>query len=263
MSQIILPQLPEKLTRLYEEEEKIRTQSLLFIVAEQPMRDHATLIETSLDLVVALTLEHHPVDKDQEELQFIGIRLFNSAAMALKLALSGYYQGSFSVQRDIMEVGNLLDWFRSNGDEIHNWATADRNKRLQEFSPKWIRKKLDQRDSLTSGQREKQYQLFCEYAAHLTPIGKKVVSPEGIGKLGPFYEESYLKACMVELALRLVFATMAYDQLLPDKTVRCFEARLVFLEGTHGWMGKYRNIAPPTVDFEEIKRLLVLIKRKE
>src|SRR3981189_3260146 len=51
-------------------------------------------------------------------MQFLGIRLFNAAAVSLKLALSGYYQKAFVHVRDILETYFLVDYLRNNTTAI-------------------------------------------------------------------------------------------------------------------------------------------------
>jgi hypothetical protein len=60
------------------------------------LRDHLKLIHSAYDLLPVLI--RHIAHKDASELAFVqlAIRLFNSAASALKLARSGYYQPSLS-----------------------------------------------------------------------------------------------------------------------------------------------------------------------
>src|SRR5215208_6591204 len=48
---------------------------------------------------------HHPVPRNSS---------VNDAAASVRLALSGYYQVAFLLVRDILEVGFLLDFFRTS-----------------------------------------------------------------------------------------------------------------------------------------------------
>ncbi|MES2150681.1 MAG: hypothetical protein V4508_12920 [Pseudomonadota bacterium] len=64
-----------------------------------------------MDLVIILDRGFSGPSSQQQVAQLLGIRMFNSAATALKLALTGYNQAGFSRVRDLLETTHLLDYF--------------------------------------------------------------------------------------------------------------------------------------------------------
>lgn len=67
----------------------------------------------------------------------------NSTEDELTLKYNGYYQISFSLQRDLIEVQFLLDLFRTYPQKIKDWKDADDKILRKEFSPAEIRDILD------------------------------------------------------------------------------------------------------------------------
>jgi hypothetical protein len=67
---------------------------------------------------------------DELTLQLLGIRLFNAAGAALKLALSGYYQKGFDARRDILETGFLVDYLTTFPEKIAEWKAANKRTRI-------------------------------------------------------------------------------------------------------------------------------------
>jgi hypothetical protein len=106
---------------------------------------------------------------DQTTVQLIGIRLFNAAASGAKLALSQYYQPAFHQTRDILEMGFLLDLFRTAPDKISMWERSDRVERRKHFDPVVVRKFLDKRDGDASRKRKAEYGKLSELSSHLDP----------------------------------------------------------------------------------------------
>ena len=98
-----------------------------------------------------------------------------------------------------METGFLLDYFLTDKSKIHDWKTSSNKDRLKKYSPASIRQVLDQRDGFKDKQREQMYKLLCEYAAHPTYPGFKLIAPKGSGEIGPFFNAKYLKGTIEEL----------------------------------------------------------------
>ena len=132
------------------------------------MRDHLKIIHDSLNLIFDLTKSYKSLTDDELTVQYLGVRLFNSIVTALKLLLSGYYQASVILQRDIVEIGFLLDYFLSDKLKIQEWKSSSNKERKKKFSPAIIRAALDKRDGFTGKGRQQIYQLMSEYAVHPT-----------------------------------------------------------------------------------------------
>lgn len=238
-SELVRPRLPENLGNLRKEEDAIRTQALLQIDGDADLREHLDIIHDSLDAIFALTAYHANATEEELVIQRLGIRLFNSGACALSLLLSGYYQNSALLIRDLLETGFLLDYFRSNRTEIKVWRDATDQKRQERFRPAKIREALDKRDGFNEKRRGTAYKLLSNYASHPTNPGFRLFSPNWMSKIGPFHDAAYVKAMLQELAKQLPAAAETY--------VRCFEtvasaigaAREVFLRKLRRWVARY------------------------
>lgn len=207
---LILPWLPENLDNLYKGEEEIRTNSILQINAEPSLKEHFEIIYDSLNLIFEFTTSYKNQNDAELTLQYLGTRLFNSVISSIKLLLSGYYQGSVVFQRDILEVGYLLDFLTIDRSKISDWKKTDKQQRLNKYKPKVIRDKLDERDGLTEKNRSRKYQLMCEYAVHATYPGFKLVAPKKLVRIGPFLDLKYLNFIIQELAMCVPLFTLIY-----------------------------------------------------
>ena len=103
--------LPENLTSLHKGEEFLRSKSITSIENDENLSLHVVMIESSMDIVDYFVRQYEHQDDAQLTVQHLGIRLFNESASALKLLLSGYYQASASIQRNLLEITFLLDYF--------------------------------------------------------------------------------------------------------------------------------------------------------
>jgi hypothetical protein len=106
--------LPDNFDRLHTGEEFLRGKSIEAIQASENLRAHAVMIERSMDLIDYFCRQHKAADEDTLTVQLLGIRVFNAAASALKLLMSGYYQASALQQRDMLETAFLLSYFQSD-----------------------------------------------------------------------------------------------------------------------------------------------------
>src|SRR3990172_3768302 len=136
--------LPENLTSLHHHEERIRTDSLGLIDKNPNFHEHLSMIHGAMAIIYALAHDHTNASNDELTVQYLGLRLFNSAASSLKLSLSGYYQAAFALVRDIFETVALLDYMRSHPDQIAVWKVSDKNQRITKFGPSAIRKVLNE-----------------------------------------------------------------------------------------------------------------------
>ena len=97
----------------------------MFLVNEDLIKlEHEKLIENSVELRIHLAFLNGVLDSidryvraeahaNQDDLVFLRllIRCFNSLSAAIALAVRGYWQPSFSLARDCLETGELLELF--------------------------------------------------------------------------------------------------------------------------------------------------------
>jgi hypothetical protein len=61
----------DNLTTLHAEEERLRTQSLAYIAANEEMRDHLYVIQEAMNLIFGLTRDHvHRSDDDDSSISW-------------------------------------------------------------------------------------------------------------------------------------------------------------------------------------------------
>ena len=167
----------------HEHEEKLRTESMVLIRADQELSRRLAVIQKAMTVMFGYTVDHTSRSENEATVQLLGIRLFNAAASGVKLALSGYYQTAFQQARDVMETGFLLDYFRTSPEQIVAWKAADRATRRKFFDPVKIREALDARDGDTQMRRAEQYRKLSELASHATWRGFAMTTRRGIGSL--------------------------------------------------------------------------------
>ena len=165
------------------------------------------LINTSLVFMIDIAEAPYD-DQDARTVSGIAGRIFNSTAGALRQALSGYHQTSFVLQRDLVEITTLLDVFFLDLSRITRWSAVSNSERLKEFSPKALREILKTQDGTEAAEiRRLNYQLFSEYAGHLThPSLLMLQLPSGATQFGPRKDLVRLGHCLHELGRRVVLA---------------------------------------------------------
>jgi len=258
---LILPKLTDNLGLLYKGQQENETKSLLFINGDNNLKENLHFFEMSLNLLFDITKTHKNINDNELTIQYIGIRLFNNLTAALRLLLFGYYQLSYSAQRDVVEVSFLLDYFSSNTKEISAWKTADA-KAKKKYKPEKIRNALDERDKLKKGQGQRDliYKMFCEYAAHATYVGNKLVAPKGLGIIGPFYDEKHLKCCFGELVKWASVSSLYYKAhfSLPEGYKK-LEINYL-LEFKHWWERTYKTKVVDS-SFDDLRTIKYLIDK--
>lgn len=202
------PSAQDNLVSLHAHEEALREQSLAVIASRAALADHLNLVREAMNVIYAFTQEHVHNSDDELTKQFLGIRLFNAAAVSIKLALSGYYQKAFVHVRDILETYFLVDYLRSNPAQIASWKNATKKQRLLDFSPRRVREALDKRDGYTGNARKAAYDLISENASHATYQGFHLTTQNGLGRIGPFLDEEKLQAWLEEMAKRFGHAAV-------------------------------------------------------
>ncbi len=213
-----MPAVPsiEKLLRTQDAEDRVRAQSLEILVKEQQTAQMLELVELSLDLMIRTASVQQPTE-DGKTVSSIVARVFNSTAGCLREALHGYYQTSFGLMRDLVEIGTLLDYFSVHPGQISRWRQVTNTERLQEFNGGHLRKILDDRDGFVGQKRKRDYQAFSEHAAHLTfPALKMLQAADGSTQWGPHLNEKQLRECIYELGRRVALCSTLVVCLLPQ-----------------------------------------------
>jgi hypothetical protein len=83
------PSIQDNLVSLHEHEEALREQSLAVIASRAALADHLNLVREAMNVIYAFTQEHVHNSDDELTKQFLGIRLFNAAAVSIKLSYRG------------------------------------------------------------------------------------------------------------------------------------------------------------------------------
>jgi hypothetical protein len=236
---VITPFLNDNLESLREEEERIRTESGLFINSREDLKQHVELVHLYMDVLNDIYRKAPNQLSDEEQVLFgLGIRMFNSAASLLRLALSGYYQGAVSFLRDILEIGFLLDYFYMKPDRVLVWR-ADSS--AWEFTPKRIRKVLDARDGYKDEGRARRYQLLSSTGTHASFKGLELVVNNGGLTMGPFFKEDLLVVVLFEAATHTAPALIDYMSHFADLSQAEMQQRVLTLERIGAWFCKYQD----------------------
>jgi hypothetical protein len=198
--------IPENFILLHQGEEHIRQQSLSFIETDQALILHFDVLERSMNLIEYFAREWETQDEDDTTLQLLGTRLFNSTAASINLLLSGYYQASASLAREVLETSYLVDLLANDRRAVARWRNASEEERKKQFGPIHVRMALDTRDGQTSKARATHYALLSKVAAHATPEGFRMLRPaaDQLAKIGPFFAAETLGAVLSELAKTVI-----------------------------------------------------------
>jgi hypothetical protein len=234
----------DNLVGLHRFEENLRVNSLAAIDADPAMSDHWNFIAEAMNAIHAFTHDHVHRSEDELTLQYLGIRLFNTAGASIKLALSGYYQKAFHQVRDVLETSFLVDYLSTYPEKIDKWRRADKKARIVHFGPGVIRSALDRRDGYTSGGRTRIYGLISELASHPTysGISPTTSGPEDMAHIGPFFDQKKLAVWLQEMALRLSPAALALMPAAENSDLELLATRMHYLRVLNAWWVKYRGL---------------------
>jgi hypothetical protein len=96
--------------------------------------------------------------------------------------LMGYYQNSVTMLRDLLETGFLIDYFAIDRPKIQERRQSNEKERKSKFAPAKIRQALDAHDKATEEKRAQIYKLMCNYGAHPTYEGFRLVTQPNLAK---------------------------------------------------------------------------------
>ena len=235
--------LPENLEKLQEGEGRIRQDSIAKIKADRTLQDHLDMVYASLNMVFDLVWSHSTTDEDELTLQYLGARLFNSIVTSLGRLLAGYYQTSSTLMRDTMETGQLLDYLCTHPEEISVWRTASEKTRRMRFNPVVVRKALDDRDGFTERKREQRYKVLCNYGAHPTYEGFRMLAPDNQVKIGPFYSEKYMKATLEELTMLVANSSINFLNCFDSLPPSFLQLQDKYLKVLGKWSARYLGVS--------------------
>ena len=234
---IVLP-IPENLRRLYDTEEKIRNESILYIAGNPDCAFQLEIMQTALNMIHDISIENKSEDIDENTIRNIGCRLYNTTSVSYKLILAGYYQSALALMRDLLEVSFLLAWFKNDKSKIAQWRTMSRKDRRKNIDP-IIYNDLDKNDGATERKRAKYHWLFCEYATHITPKFPKLLMLHEKIMIGPFFYDAHLKNCLIELAKLLILCTLPFISLFITLPQDFIKPRMEFLSKIEKWSTEF------------------------
>lgn len=229
----------DKLGSLHAHEERVRRRSLEAIAASDDLRDHMDLVEACMGMIFACAHGWEHRTENEETLQLLGIRIFNSAATALKLGLSGYYQAAYHHVRDILETGYLVDFLSMEPARIAVWRNAGTKERVRSFGAYEVRKALDRRDGKGGARRTRAYELLSEMSSHVTGPGFLLLAPGGQRQIGAFFDEVQLRGWVEELTSRLLETAEVYSAFFSRLTGSLEPERARFLDRAAAWSERY------------------------
>jgi hypothetical protein len=251
---------PENFDRLHQHEETIRRQTKEAIAASDTLSRHFAAVEASMTLLRHFSRDYPYNGEDELTIHLLGIRLFNSAAGAVQSLTSGYYQNSVMLQRDILEVTFLLDYFRTNEASIAEWRGCTESERNKKCGAYKVRTELDNRDGFTEKKRMQAYSTLCTLGAHASYQGFRLLTPTAGGDAycGPFFANGTLEVTVAELAKLCVTATRTFTMFFDVKSLADYEISLSFMEAEVAWFEHF--IGP--IDKGKLGRMRALVAQR-
>ena len=230
---------PHNLKLMHSGEEKLYQKSVELISVDERWLLHVGIVEQAMDM--ADIFRQHPTeDEDIKVIQMLGMRVFNAFASSLKLMLSGYYQNSALILRDILETVFLLDFFRTDRPAIAEWRFADKKTRMKMFKPVEIRDALDKRDGFNKKKRAHLYSVFSELAAHPNMKSVAMLKPYGMdARIGPYVDPTVLGPVLSEMGRLSIQAGEVLDHFIPSDWPKGEQTQKVFRENKIKWMKEF------------------------
>jgi hypothetical protein len=231
------PSFPQTFDLLHQHQEDLRRRTKEAVAASDTLQRHFAAIEASMTVMERLVTSYPYNGEDELTIHLLGIRLFNSAAGAVQSLTAGYYQNCVMLQRDILEVAFLLDYFHSNPASVAEWRGCDEKERNQKFSAFKVRTALDNRDGFTEKKRMQAYSTLCTLGAHASYPGFEFLRPTAGGEphCGPYFADRALDATAAELAKLCVTAARTFTLFFDARSLVDYEAALSFMEAEVAW----------------------------
>lgn len=202
-----------------------------FLTNDSSGKNYLELFELTAQALLA-TLQPNNNDGEEELIiKYIGTRVFNHAMVAYRSTLSGYYQASYAMQRDLIETAFLADYFRTYPEEIKEWKSVSNEERVKKFSPSSLYNALDKRDKFKDKKRKSQYQQYCEYASHVSYPGFSLLTNESNQiEIGPFYNEKKLINTLHDLCRNFGAVMMQLAANVKSKNVHAIKLAMKHME---------------------------------
>ncbi len=221
------------------DERRIEAQQDRTIGAAAELLDQVNIINAALHSTSEILRLYSHSNEDELTALRLALRCFNSSAAALRLLRCGYYQPSFSMIRDLIETTFLLDLFAKKPSDLKLWRILSEKKRRQQFAPFKVRKKLDEMSDFEDSKRTQIYQMLSNYAAHPTPEGFQIISPNNMTKVGPFSDAKLLKAGLGDLSKHLALATLIIFEHVRSDDIDIRSVKKQFINTSSQWWDKY------------------------
>lgn len=241
------------------------TKSKSYVLNHSKGQQFLMLVDKTNDaLIGAWNPDYNNSTEDELTLKYIGSRLFNAGATSLHMCLSGYYQISFSIQRDLLEAQFLLDLFRSFPQKVKEWREADDKTLKNEFSPVAVRDMLDKRDGFKEKKRAARYQRYCKYASHMTYAGFTLLTNDDRQiEIGPFYNERKLLNCLHDIAMHYSYAVMTLISLLKSPSLQSQKSAIDHMKLFHQVFNEELPISPEIKKkLEDLDQIYSLVVKK-
>ncbi len=209
-------------------------------IGETPeLRDHVGIINAALDYILTTLRIYNHSDEDELAALRLAVRCFNSGAASLRLLRGGYYQPSFAMIRDLVETTFLLDLFQRDKATIAEWRTLPAKKREDRFKPFAVRSRLDEMDGYKEARRAAAYKMLSTYAAHPSPEGFQIISPNGMTQVGPFPDAGLLTAGLQELSKHLAYAAIVISGHVESDDCAVLSVKQAYFDKLERWNAKY------------------------
>lgn len=239
--------LPIFFENLNKDEENITQESIEFVCHNSALSAHLDILNEAI-ACFADFIFNYDISKQEENIyQMLGIRMFNSIEVSLKLILSGYYQNAAGANRDILETMFLLDYFTICPEKVERWTSCTEQERNKEFSPSTIRKALDERDGLDDMKRAERYKLLCSLGAHPTFQGFTLIIHEQKAFAGPFFSAEYLKAGIEELVNTATQAAVIFYSQFTHHKPQLMNRVLLYTIKLKIWLKEYHGHEFPSL----------------
>src|SRR6266481_2033646 len=148
------------------------------------------MIGTALSAIYQAATCHRTCHGGPHILEALCGRMYNLAASAYILALSGFYDEALNLIRSIGEISNLIALSVIDKNALRVWLSSDKKTRLRKFSPSEIRKALERQEPALVLATEDWYARFCESYVHVTPQTRpNMHNTRGQAYVGGVYQE--------------------------------------------------------------------------
>lgn len=128
-------------------------------------------------------------------------RVVSNSLASVRLALSGYYDESLALTRNVGEIANLLFLFAARPEMLEFWRASDDKHRKKHFGPVKVRLALEEL-SLRPPIDESRYGLLCEVGVQLVPsVTPQSFDKHGRASLGAKFKDVERMVTLNELAI--------------------------------------------------------------